>query len=106
MPERFLNSATGLGGWLARMTRFSYQFRGLVMTIGTLASRQQTKPTHEVSFAKDVRTIIAYYLAVAVERVTDEALFAHNLGADWLARLELMIVIEDPFPAVEITHDD
>ena len=35
--------------------------------------------------------------------------YAHltnDLGADWLDRLELMIVIEDQFPAVEITDDD
>jgi acyl carrier protein len=88
------------------MPRFSYQFGGLVMTIGTLTSRQQTKPTHEVSFAKDVRTIIANHLGVDVKRVTHEAHFAHDLGADWLDRLELMIVIEDRFPAVEITDDD
>jgi len=44
--------------------------------------------------------------ASTVERVTDEAHFTDDLGADWLDRLELMIVIEDQFPAVEITDDD
>jgi acyl carrier protein len=76
------------------------------MTIGTLTSRQQTKATHEVTSAKDVRTIIANHLGVDVKRVTDEAHFTYDLGAGWLDRLELMIVIEDQFPAVEITDDD
>ena len=70
------------------------------MTIGTLTSRQQIKATHEVSSAKDVRTIIANHLGVDVKRVTDEAHFTDDLGADCLDRLELMIVIEDQFPAV------
>ena len=83
-----------------------YQFGGLVMTIGSLTSRRQTKATHEVSSTKDVRTIIADHLGVDVKRVTDEAHFTDDLGADWLDRLELMILIEDRFPAVEITDDD
>jgi acyl carrier protein len=76
------------------------------MTIGTLRSRQQTEATHDVSSAKDVRTIIANHLGVDVKRVTDEAHFTDDLGADLLDRLELMILIEDQFPAVEITDDD
>ena len=76
------------------------------MTIGTLTSRQQTKATHEVSSTKDVRTIIANHLGVDVKRVTDEAHLTYDLGAGWLDRLELMIVIEDQFPTVEITDDD
>ena len=44
--------------------------------------------------------------ASTVKRVTDEAHFTDDLGADWLDRLELMILIEDRFPAVEITDDD
>jgi acyl carrier protein len=31
---------------------------------------------------------------------------ADDLGADWLDRLELMIVIEDQFAGVEITDED
>jgi acyl carrier protein len=69
-------------------------------------SGQQTKAMHQVSSASDVRTIIANHLGIDVERVTNEAHFTDDLGADWLDRLELMIVIEDQFPAVEITDDD
>jgi len=61
---------------------------------------------HKISTANDVRTIIAKHLGVEVKRVTDEARFTYDLGADWLDRLELMIVIEDQFPAVEITDED
>jgi acyl carrier protein len=77
-----------------------------VMTIGNLSSKQETKAMHQISTANDVRTIIAKHLGVEVKRVTDEAHFTYDLGADWLDRLELMIVIEDQFPAVEITDDD
>ena len=31
---------------------------------------------------------------------------SHDFGANWLDRLELMIQIEDRFPAVEFTDDD
>src|SRR5258707_6396807 len=82
------------------------QFGGPVMTISSLTSTQQTKAMHQVSSANDVRTIIANHLGIDVERVTAEAHFTDDLGADWLERLELMIVIEDQFPAVEITDDD
>jgi acyl carrier protein len=76
------------------------------MTIGNLTSMQRTKAMHQVSTANDVRAIIANYLGVDVERVTDEAHFTDDFGADWLDRLELMIEIEDQFPAVEFTDDD
>ena len=82
------------------------------MTIGSLTSSQHT-PAVKKSFAtkegfaaKDVRTLIADHLGVDVRRVTDEAHFTEDLGADWLDRLELMIVIEDQFVDVEITDAD
>lgn len=62
-------------------------------------------PTTDVA-ASDVRTLIADYLGVDIARVTDEAHLADDLGADWLDRLELMIVIEDRFGDVEISDDD
>jgi acyl carrier protein len=67
-------------------------------------------PTEEhhtsATAAKHVRTLIAHQLGVDIKRVTDEAHFADDLGADWLDRLELMIEIEAQFPAVEFTEDD
>jgi acyl carrier protein len=79
---------------------------GPVMTIGNLTSKQQTKAMNQVSTANDVRAIIANHLGVDIKRVTDEAHFTDDLGADWLDRLELMIEIENQFPAVEITDND
>ena len=60
----------------------------------------------EVLASNDVRTLIANQLGVNVKRVTDEAHFADDLEADWLDRLELMIVIEDRFADVVITDED
>ena len=54
----------------------------------------------------NVRALIAGCLDVDVRRVTDGAHFSDDLGADWLDRLELMILIEDQFAGVEITDDD
>jgi acyl carrier protein len=76
------------------------------MTIGSLTSSQQITAVKEGFASKDIRTLIANHLGVDVNRVTDEAHFADDLGADWLDRLELMIVIEDQFADVEMTDDD
>jgi acyl carrier protein len=76
------------------------------MTIGSLAWSRRTAAAKEGFATKDVRTLIADHLGIDVKRVTDEAHFAEDLGADWLDRLELMIVIEDQFVDVEITDDD
>ncbi len=54
---------------------------------------------------RDIRTLIAEHLGVEVERVTDEAHFLDDLGADWLDRLELMIAVEDQFTGLEIADD-
>ncbi len=81
------------GGFHGPLPAF-YRFGGVVMTIASLKSSQKATATSEV-FANDVRTLIAHQLGVDVKRVTDEAHFTDDLGADWLDRLELMIVIED-----------
>ena len=60
----------------------------------------------EVVAFNDVRAVIAHQLGVDIKRVTDEAHFTDDLGADWLDRLELMIVIEDQFADVVITDED
>jgi acyl carrier protein len=76
------------------------------MTIASLKSSQKTRAMTEVLASNDVRTLIANQLGVNVKRVTDEAHFADDLEADWLDRLELMIVIEDRFADVVITDED
>jgi acyl carrier protein len=54
--------------------------------------------------AINVRNLIAEQLGVDAKRVSDEAHFLNDLGADWLDRLELMIVIEDHY-GIEIADD-
>ena len=79
---------------------------GLTMTIASLKWSQKATATREILASNDVRTLIANQLGVDVKRVTDEAHFTDDLGADWLDRLELMIVIEDRFADVVITDED
>jgi len=76
------------------------------MTIASLKWSQKATDSREVLASNDVRTLIADQLGVHVKRVTDEAHFTDDLGADWLDRLELMIVIEDRFADVVITDED
>ena len=76
------------------------------MMIGSLAPSEQTTAFKEVCATNDVRTLVANHLGVSVGRVTDEAHFTNDLGADWLDRLELMMVVEDQFPDLEITDAD
>ena len=45
-----------------------------------------------------VRDIIAGHFGIDPARVTDEAHFCDDLGADWLDRLEVIIAIEDKVP--------
>jgi acyl carrier protein len=76
------------------------------MTIASLKSSQKATATSKVLASNDVRTLIANQLGIDVKRVTDEAHFTDDLGADWLDRLELMIVIEDRFADLVITDED
>src|SRR5262249_1906022 len=71
-----------------------------------LRSSPKATTMREVLASNDVRTLIANQLGVDVKRVTDEAHFTDDLGADWLDRLQLMIVIEDQFADVVITDED
>ena len=76
------------------------------MTIASLKWSEKATATREVLAPNDVRTLIANQLGVDVKPVTDEAHFTDDLGADWLDRLELMIVIEDRYTNVVITDED
>jgi acyl carrier protein len=71
------------------------------MNIGSITL--QGKATNE-NVATNVRKLVAQYLGVNDKRVSDGARFRKDLGADWLDRLELMIMIEDQFD-VEIADD-
>ena len=50
-----------------------------------------------------VREIIAGHFGVEPRRVTDEARFQDDFGADWLDRLELIIAIEDQVSGFELS---
>jgi len=76
------------------------------MSIAGLTSTEQTTAIKAVFAANDVRALVANHLGVSVGRVTDEAHFTDDLGADWLDRLDLIIAVEDQFAGVEITDDD
>jgi acyl carrier protein len=75
------------------------------MTIGSLTLSGQITAIKEVLATNDVRTLIANHLGISVGRVTDQAHFTNDLGADWLDRLELMMAVEDQFAGVEITDE-
>jgi acyl carrier protein len=49
-----------------------------------------------------IREIIAQHFGVDPDRLTDNARFRDDLGADWLDRLEVMIAIEDRVSGFEI----
>ena len=70
-----------------------------------LSSSIQQIPATKDRFI-EIRTLIAEHLDVDIERLTDEAHFVDDLGADCLDRLELMIMIEDRFGGLEISDDD
>ena len=53
-----------------------------------------------------IRALIADHLDVDIKLVTDEAHFTEDLGADWLDRLELTMLIEDQFNGLELSDDD
>jgi len=79
--------------------------RGLIMTFSGLSFTQRTS-AREGFEVDEIRALVAKYLGVDVGRVTDEAHFSDDLGADWLDRLELLILIEDQFADVEIMDSD
>jgi acyl carrier protein len=49
-----------------------------------------------------IREIIAGHFGVDPGRITDEARFRDDFGADWLDRLELIIAIEDQVSGFEL----
>jgi acyl carrier protein len=71
------------------------------MTFTSLSFTQRTGAA-EVIEVTEIRVLVAKHLHVDVKRVTDEAHFSDDLGADWLDRLELLILVEDEFVDVEI----
>ena len=58
-----------------------------------------------MSIINRLRVLIAEHLEVDVRHVTDDAHLNRDLGADWLDRLELIILVEE-IAGVEITDDE
>jgi acyl carrier protein len=58
-----------------------------------------------MSLATKVRNVVAGHFGIEADRLADDARLHDDLGADWLDRLELMIVIEDQVPEIEINDE-
>jgi acyl carrier protein len=55
--------------------------------------------------ANKIRALIAKYLGIDAERVTDEAHFRNDFDLDSLDQLELLILIEEEFFGTEFSDD-
>ena len=76
------------------------------MTVNTWGPIQRaTTRTESSADINKLRVLIAEYLQVDVRRVTDDARLSRDLGADWLDRLELIILVEE-IAGVEITDEE
>ena len=76
------------------------------MTVNTSGPIQRAATRTESSAdINKLRVLIAEHLEVDVRRVTDDAHLNRDLGADWLDRLELIILVEE-IAGVEITDDE
>jgi acyl carrier protein len=52
-----------------------------------------------------LRALIAKYVGIDAERVTDEAHFKNDFELDSLDQLDLLILIEEEFPGAELSDD-
>jgi acyl carrier protein len=75
------------------------------MIFSSLSFTQRPPATEGIEVG-EIRALVAKHLVVDIKRVTDEAHFSDDLGADWLDRLELLILIEDQFADLEIRDSD
>jgi acyl carrier protein len=75
------------------------------MTIASLKIESHATAREEVLNA-NIRSLIACQLGVHIRRVTDEARFTEDLGADSLDRLELLLLVEDWYTDLVITDED
>jgi acyl carrier protein len=75
------------------------------MTLYSLSCSIPSAPQMDFDTNK-LRSLIANYVGIEPEKVADEAHFAYDLGLDWLDQVELMILIEEVFPAVEFSDAD
>jgi len=76
----------------------------MTVNISGPIQRATTRTENSVDINK-LRVLIAEHLEVDVRHVTDDAHLSRDLGADWLDRLELIILVEE-IAGVEITDDE
>jgi acyl carrier protein len=74
-------------------------------TISTDGIYLSRKLQPRVCNSDNIRTLIAEQLGVDIKRVTDQSHFARDLRVGWLARLELVIFVED-WTGLELDDDD
>jgi acyl carrier protein len=80
--------------------------RELIMTVITVGQNQRTRTANGGSVdIEKMRALIAKNLDIDVRRVTDDAHLIRDLGADWLDRLELIILVEE-ISGVEIADHE
>ena len=76
------------------------------MTVSSVSQNQRTRITNGGSVETEkVRALIAKHLDVDIRRVKDDADLSRDLGADWLDRLELIILAEE-IAGVEIADHE
>src|SRR5262245_7075158 len=75
------------------------------MTFNSLSFGQLRSSTED-NEVDEIRALVAKHLDIEIKHVTNEAHLVDDLGVDWLDRLELLILIEDEFPGVEISDGD
>jgi acyl carrier protein len=78
----------------------------IVMTVNTSGPIQRATTRTESSLdINKLRVLIAEHLEVDIRRVTDDAHLGRDLGADWLDRLELIILVEE-IAGIEMTDNE
>jgi acyl carrier protein len=71
---------------------------------GTVTGSQESKKTMSSEIAEKVKKIVVEHLGVEEVKVTNEASFIDDLGADSLDTVELVMAFEEAF-SVEIPED-
>jgi len=65
------------------------------MTVIRVSQDEQTTKNQYSVVIEKLRALVAKHFEVDIRRVTDDAHFSRDFGADWLDRLELIILVEE-----------
>jgi acyl carrier protein len=78
-----------------------------VCDLGRLLGQEKSGETMDARAApfdaNKIRALIAKYLGIDAERVTDETHFRNDFDLDSLEQLELLILLEEEFSGVEFS---